>query len=116
MKESTPMPIASPELVLLMLGMLILLFCIPLLLKLVRPNRFYGIRLQAAFRSEANWYQINSYGAKCLAVFGVIEMLMGFGLKMLSDPPFWLPILCLLATLPLLLLTMRAIKRFALSL
>jgi len=116
MKELTLMPIAPPETVLLILGVGTMLFCVPLLLRMVKPNRVYGIRVPAAFESEANWYRINSYGAKCLFVFGAVETLMGIALNMTQKSPFWLPILCLVATLPLVLVTVGAIKRFARSL
>jgi hypothetical protein len=73
MKEPALIPIVPPDSVLLILGAVTILFCIPLVLRMVKPNRLYGIRVPAAFTSDANWYRINSYGAKCLFVFGGIE-------------------------------------------
>jgi hypothetical protein len=114
--EDRPMPgtpIVSPGIVLIGLGLLIAILAVPLLLGWIPRNRFYGIRVPAAFASEENWYAINVFGAKRLLLFAAAISLLGCLCQGLPDPPFWLPIVCLVAVLPLLLLTVRSITRFA---
>lgn len=109
-------PIVPPATVLLTLGVAVALAALPLLFRLVKPNRFYGIRVSAAFASERNWYLINSFGARRFLVFGVVVAVAGRALKHYPQLPFWVPILALVGTLALLLLTVRSIDNFARSL
>lgn len=109
-------PIASPATVLMALGAGTALASLPLLFRRVRPNRFYGIRVVAAFASERHWYEINAYGARRFLCFAAIVSILGLALGAYPRAPFWLPIVCLLSTLPLLFWTVRSIKRFAATL
>lgn len=110
------MPIVPPATVLLVLGSAVALAALPLLFGLVGPNRYYGIRVPAAFASERNWYAINSFGAKRFIVFGATIAAVGWLLERLPQLPFWVPLLCLVGTLPLLLVTVRSIDKYARSL
>ncbi len=47
-------------------GVIIAGISLPLIQGKVRPNRFYGIRTEAAFASEENWYEINKAGGLIL--------------------------------------------------
>lgn len=106
-------PIASPASVLILLGTAAALAALPLLLRLVRPNRYYGIRVKAAFSSEQAWYDINAFGAKRLLVFAATVAVLGFALNAYPQAPFWLPIACLVSALFVLLATVRSIKQYA---
>jgi hypothetical protein len=108
--------IASPATVLMVLGSVTALASLPLHFDLVRPNRWYGIRVPAAFHSEQNWYAINRFGAARFIRFGVVVAFAGLVLNHYPAAPFWVPLLCLVGTLPLLLLTVRSINRYARSL
>lgn len=110
------MPIVAPDTVLVLLGVVTALLSLPLLFGWVRPNRFYGIRICAAFASERNWYAINAFGAKRLLLFATVVTTIGLLLKAVPQAPFWLPIAGLLLALALLLLTVRSIERYATSL
>jgi hypothetical protein len=110
------LPIVPPATVLILLGIATALAVLPLLAGLVKPNRFYGIRVAAAFVSEQNWYAINSFGAKRFLYFAAIIGSTGLVLDRYPQAPFWVPILCLLAVLPLILLTVHSIDRYAKSL
>lgn len=99
--------------VLQFLGLLTAFVALPLFFGLVGPNRWFGIRLAAAFVSEENWYAINSYGGLCFLRFGVAAAIGGFLLGRYPALPFWVPLAALWATLGLLLLSLRRIKRFA---
>ena len=79
----------------------------------VPPNRYYGIRLAAAFRSEQHWYEINAFGARRFILFGIVVASMGLALHTYTALPFWLPIACMVSTLVLLLMTVQAIRRYA---
>lgn len=110
------MDIVPPHVVLISLGLLTALGALPLRLGLVRPNRFYGIRVPAAFASGQSWYAINRFGGSRLLRFGIFVAVAGVALARYPKAPFWVPILCLVGTLVLLLLTVRSIERFARSL
>ncbi len=45
-------------------GLLIAAFCLPLALGKVAPNKYYGVRVESSFRSDADWYRINGAGGK----------------------------------------------------
>ncbi len=59
------------------LGALLVALAIPLIRRIVRPNRVYGIRIPAAFASEEAWYRINRHGGFCLLAFGIANLLLG---------------------------------------
>lgn len=68
----------------IILGGLILVVSIPMLFGLIPPNKWYGIRVPAAFESRENWYRINRFGAAVFAILGVILSVTGT-LMMLSN-------------------------------
>jgi len=58
-------------------GLLTMLVCRPLIRGRVRPNRFYGIRTPAAFRSDEDWYRINRLGGLMMFRWGIFILLVG---------------------------------------
>jgi len=54
--------------VLVGLGLPLAAVSVPLILRRVPLNRWYGVRTRKAFTSEANWYELNEYGGKLLLV------------------------------------------------
>ena len=46
----------------------IILTSIPLVLELIPPNRWYGVRVREAYASDAAWYAINRRGS--MAIIG----------------------------------------------
>jgi uncharacterized membrane protein len=52
-------------------GLLLTGLSVPLLNNRVRPNWFYGFRLQKAFQDEKTWYATNRYGAWRLLWSGI---------------------------------------------
>jgi uncharacterized membrane protein len=62
---------------------------IPLALKLVPPNRFYGFRTSATFSSPEAWYQVNfATGLALVAagvVAGVLALLLSSGMSGLKQ-------------------------------
>ncbi len=68
-------------------GGLVALFSVPLALRMVPMNRFYGIRTAKAFSSEDNWYAINAYGGKLLLVYGLLVLAFGVWGQGFAPPP-----------------------------
>jgi len=62
---------------LVILGAVTLLLTLPLMFRMVPMNRFYGFRTAAAFKSEANWYEINARGGQVLALGSVVILAVG---------------------------------------
>jgi uncharacterized membrane protein len=58
-------------------GILLIIHSIPLYLKLIKPNKFYGFRLPAAFESDEKWFKINYYGAKKSIQVAVLNFGLG---------------------------------------
>lgn len=84
-------------------GILFILVSLPLLRGSIPMNRFYGFRISKAFRSDANWYAINKYGAKVLILWSIVMIASGvlFLLLGLLSP--------LLGLIPLVICTAAAI-------
>lgn len=97
----------------LVTGLLLILVSIPLILRKVGPNQVYGVRVRKAFASEANWYAINAVGGKWMAGAGIVLALAG------ACVMFWPPttlagvLIASLAPVPLVLLTLVPVLRFA---
>lgn len=60
------------------LGIVMVIFPIPLLIGKVPRNHLYGIRIPKAYKSDDNWYTINKYGAKVLIIWGIINIITEF--------------------------------------
>ncbi len=52
----------------LLSGILIFAISLPLIYRKIPMNRIYGIRTPAAFKSERDWYEINEYGGRRMAI------------------------------------------------
>ena len=59
--------------------LLFALISLPLMLSLVGPNLFYGVRTAATFASEEAWYSAN----RASGIAGVVAGLIGFAANML---------------------------------
>jgi hypothetical protein len=94
-------------------GVLLIGLSVPLILKRVAMNQFYGVRIARAYESEANWYAINSYGGRVLAIAGAL--ILGLGLYLFTSPPSstLAASLLALAPVPIVLLAAIPILRFA---
>ncbi|MFH2137250.1 MAG: SdpI family protein [Candidatus Omnitrophota bacterium] len=58
-------------------GLLMVALCLPLLKRKIKMNRWYGMRLPKAFKSEENWYKINEYGGKIFIYWSIPIVLIG---------------------------------------
>jgi uncharacterized membrane protein len=52
-------------------GLLVIVFGIPLMLRRVPPNGFYGLRVPATFKDDQVWYDANAASGRDLVVFGI---------------------------------------------
>ena len=59
------------------LEVLIVVLSIPLVMRKVKMNRFYGVRIPKSFSSEANWYAINAYGGRQLILWSLLPLAAG---------------------------------------
>ena len=94
------------------IGAMSVVVSVPLILRWVPMNRWYGIRTRKAFASEENWYAINAYGGKLFFMFGALLLALAwFGGDFAQDlrGPF-MPLLPLVALVPVLVL-IRAFSR-----
>jgi membrane-associated PAP2 superfamily phosphatase len=97
----------------LLTGLLFIALALPLILRKVARNRWYGVRIPQAFAAEANWYAINAVGGRWMAVAGGVLALVGGGV--LRFPPTTLGglLVASLAPVPLVLFTLIPVLRFA---
>ena len=69
------------------IGIASMLVSIPIMLRRVPMNRWYGVRTRKAFVSEDNWYEINAFGGKAFFLFGLLLVAVAwFGRDILPDP------------------------------
>jgi uncharacterized membrane protein len=97
------------------IGAFVSLIAIPLILRMVPMNRYYGVRIPKAFTSDANWYELNAYGGWLLLIYGVC--LFAFGVfagrlapdsRSIASLPFVLvPLLLILPVLGLIVARAR---------
>ena len=90
------------------LAAVMILLGIPLLMRKIPMNRWYGARFKKSFESEENWYRINAYSAKQLILWSFPLMILGMATLFLplEEHPGWTQALALsplLAVAPCLL-------------
>ncbi|MEO7794534.1 MAG: SdpI family protein [Thermoanaerobaculia bacterium] len=97
----------------LLTGLLLVLVSIPLIRRKVAPNKWYGVRIPKAYTSDSNWYAINALGGRWMAAAGILLALTGA--VVLLWPPATLTgvLIASLAPVPLVLLTLVPVLRFA---
>ena len=69
------------------IGITSIVVSIPMMLRWVPMNRWYGVRTRKAFASDENWYEINAFGGKAFFLFGLFLVAVAwFGRDVLPDP------------------------------
>jgi hypothetical protein len=104
----------------LFIGLPALMFALglPLALKWVPPNRFYGFRTSTTFSSQDAWYQINlATGLALIAagvVGGLLALLLSYGMISLKPETRYIAgvLLTVLATIAFLLPVVIYSNRF----
>ena len=65
-------------------GLLLVALAIPLMLRRVKPNDVYGLRVAATFADEWVWYEANALSGRDLMVLGVIQTSLAVVLPLLG--------------------------------
>jgi uncharacterized membrane protein len=71
------------------LGLLLIALALPLYLRKLPPNRWYGVRVSATFADEAVWYEANALSGRDLIVLGVLQVLVATLLPALLSEPVY---------------------------
>ena len=58
-------------------GVLFILISIPLVMKKIDPNRYYGFRFSKALESSENWYTVNCYGGRQMIRWSLFLIVIG---------------------------------------
>ena len=60
-------------------GILLTVISLPLIVRKIKPNPFYGFRIQQTLDDPEIWYATNQYFAKRLLVVGLVQTLASVG-------------------------------------
>jgi len=62
----------TPHVLLLLSALLLILFAVPLWMRRVPPNRYYGVRTRATLGDEERWYAVNASAGLDLFISGIV--------------------------------------------
>jgi len=62
----------TPHALLLLSAVLLILLAVPLWLRMVPPNHFYGVRTRATLGDEQRWYAVNASAGFDLLLSGIV--------------------------------------------
>jgi len=62
----------TPHALLLLSAVLLVLLAVPLWMRMVPPNRFYGVRTRTTLGDEQRWYAVNASTGLDLLVSGLV--------------------------------------------
>lgn len=85
--------------VLIGLGALCIVGGLPLVMNLIPPNRWSGVRLRKTLSDERIWYLANAYCGKALVLTGVITIVCAVVLRLIAMPPATYGSICVLVLL-----------------
>jgi uncharacterized membrane protein len=93
-------------------GLLLALLAIPMLLRRVPPNPFYGLRVPSTYADEWVWYEANALAGRDMVALGVLLFVLAlvlpvFGLTGGTPPLVWTAV----AAVGALVMTMVAWRR-----
>lgn len=102
---------------LLLAGVLLFLVSLPLACRKVPMNRYYGVRTPLAYKSEKNWYDINAYSGRQLAIWSLVIVAVGVaGLfvprRSLRQYDFWAVLATILAVMVALIRTLLWCRKY----
>ena len=66
-------------------SLLLVIFSLPLIARKIKPNPFYGFRIQQTLDDPEVWYETNQYFAKRLCAVGILEALAASGLYFIPN-------------------------------
>ena len=56
-------------------SLLLVLISVPLILRKVKPNPFYGFRIRRTLEDPEVWYRVNAYFARHLFFVGILQVI-----------------------------------------
>jgi hypothetical protein len=82
-------------------GLLLVGLSVPLILRKVPPNRWYGFRVRWTLDNPPTWYEANAYFGKCLLAAGIAIVVGSVALFEVPalDGPCYYAVACPLLTL-----------------
>ena len=86
---------------------------IPLMGRMVPPNRWYGVRLRPTLADERIWYAVNERSGRDLIALGIAVVFVGLGVPLVL--PHWSPELRVLVVAIVLVVGLAAITSRALQ-
>jgi uncharacterized membrane protein len=79
---------SQSAIVFIFIGLLYLGLSIPLILRRIPPNDFYGYRVPKTLNNPNLWYNANEFMGKCLAIAGIVIAVTAELLARLKLPNF----------------------------
>ncbi len=55
-------------------GVILIVLAIPLMLRRVKPNEWYGLRVPATFADESVWYDANAMSGRDMLIVGTVQL------------------------------------------
>jgi hypothetical protein len=97
-------------------GILLVALGVPLWLRRIPPNVFYGIRFRSALADKDVWYELNALGGRNLLVIGVgylvlLGIMLVFGRALSAPVQLLVPTILLVIALILNTILLRAAAR-----
>lgn len=66
-------------------SILLMLLALPLIARKIKPNPFYGFRIQQTLENPEIWYETNQYFARRQLMVGLLQGLASFGLYFIPN-------------------------------
>jgi uncharacterized membrane protein len=73
-----------PMIMFLFMGVLFIALSVPLMLKKVPPNNWYGFRTPKTLSDEKIWYEVNRISAQGMALVGLVLVVVTLALMLLA--------------------------------
>ncbi len=101
----------------LLVGVRLFFVSLPLAMRKVPMNRYYGVRTPLAYKSDKNWYDMNAYGGKQLAIWSWLIIAVGAAgffvpRRLLHTYDFWAVLSVVVVVLVALLRTMLWCRKY----
>jgi len=87
------------------IGLVMALTSIPLILRRVPMNHYYGIRIRKSLASAENWYTLNAFAGKLVLLYGMLLLVFGIMTQTVAPAPssLWAPVFLLVPLVGLVL-------------
>ena len=71
------------------IGVLLALLGVPLLQRRIKPNLWYGLRVEATLADERVWYAANAASGRDFAILGVVQVAVALLATALPEPMYF---------------------------